>query len=122
MNFIKAIVRFLAKITIVLALVVLGWWFLTSVMGAYIPIRPGVKAEAKVIKVWDTGNLVNESPVLGLILEVYPPGDKPPFEVETRTSISALYIQKMQPGAQLRIEYDPKRPSHMKILAIASSP
>lgn len=67
----------------------------------------GIEAEAKILKIWQTGTEINNSPVVGMLLEVRPPGE-PPFEAETERLISILNIPSIQPGAVVHVKYDPE--------------
>jgi hypothetical protein len=68
--------------------------------------REGLPARAKVINIWDTGTTINENPVVGLRLEVQPPGGSV-FEAETEQLISRLLIPSIQPGMEVEVRYHP---------------
>ncbi|MCP4657743.1 MAG: hypothetical protein GY856_20235 [bacterium] len=74
----------------------------------------GVSAQAKVLEIWDTGVTVNENPVVGFRLEVYPQ-DGPPYEAETKALISRLDIPRIQPGAMLPVKFDPEDPQRVAL-------
>ncbi len=74
----------------------------------------GVPAEATVVQIWDTGVTVNEDPVVGFLLEVHPDGAAP-FQAKTKARISRLAIPRVQPGARLRVLYDPKDESRVAL-------
>ena len=66
----------------------------------------GIPAEGKILKISDTGTTINNNPVVRLLLEVYPSG-QPPFQAETERLIPRLQIPQIQPGAVVKLKYDP---------------
>lgn len=68
--------------------------------------RSGVPAEARILKIWETGTRVNDNPLVGMRLEVRPPG-QPTFETETEQIISILGIPGIQPGSTVKVRYNP---------------
>ena len=67
----------------------------------------GVAAPATVVQIWDTGVTVNDDPVVGFLLDVKPEGQAP-FQAKTKALVSRLAVPRVQPGAQLKVMYDPK--------------
>ena len=74
----------------------------------------GESAQAKVLRIWDTGITVNENPVVGFLLEVYPVG-QPAYQAETKGIISRLDIPQIQPGAMLPVKFDPANPRRVAL-------
>ena len=74
----------------------------------------GLPAEAKVLKIWETGVRVNHNPVVGFLLEIHAEGMQP-YEAETKALISILMIPRIQPGEILKVRYDPKAPSRVAL-------
>jgi hypothetical protein len=74
----------------------------------------GLPATATVIKIWETGVRVNNNPVVGFLLEVHAEGLEP-YEAETKALISILMIPQIQPGAVLKIKYDPENPNRVAL-------
>src|SRR5262245_26189422 len=74
----------------------------------------GVPAEATVTQIWDTGVTVNNDPVVGFLLNVQP-ADGPAFQAKTRNLVSRLAVPRVQPGAHLRVFYDPKDTARVAI-------
>lgn len=70
-------------------------------------LQRGRVAGARVLSIWDTGTTINYSPVVRLLLEVDPP-DQPAFQAETEQLISRVRIPRVQPGARVRVAYDPR--------------
>ncbi len=68
----------------------------------------GQPAEATVVQIWDTGVTVNNDPVVGFLLEVKPSDGRPAFQAKTRALVSRLDVPRVQPGATLRVMFDPK--------------
>jgi hypothetical protein len=69
----------------------------------------GVPADATIVKIWDTGVTVNNDPVVGFLLEVHPDGPgQAPFQAKTKALVSRLAVPRVQPGAHLRVSFDPK--------------
>lgn len=67
----------------------------------------GVPAQATVVQIWDTGVTVNNDPVVGFLLEVKPE-NQAAFQAKTKALVSRLAVPRVQPGARLRVFYDPK--------------
>lgn len=80
-------------------------------------IKNGVIAQAKVLKVWDTGTTINDDPQIGLLLEVTPDNDVP-FQAETKTLVSRLTVALVQPGVPVEVKYDPQNPKRLRVEAI----
>ena len=68
--------------------------------------KTGRPARGRVLKIWDTGMSLNDSPIVGFRLEVHAEGVEP-FEAETRALIGRLDVPQIQPGAELPVKYDP---------------
>ncbi len=77
-------------------------------------IKNGITAQAKVLKVWDTGVSINDNPQVGLLLEVYPLGGSP-YQVESKTLVSRLNVALVQPGVTAEVVYDPEKPQRLKV-------
>jgi hypothetical protein len=80
-------------------------------------IRNGVGAEAKILKVWDTGTTINDNPQIGLLLEARPPAG-PVFQAETKTLVSRLNAALIQPGITAAVVYDPQKPARVQVREI----
>ncbi len=74
----------------------------------------GIPASGKVLRIWDTGVLVNHDPVVGFLLEIHAEG-LDPYEAETKALISILWIPQIQPGKVLPVKYDPADPSRVAL-------
>ena len=74
----------------------------------------GRAAEARVLRIWDTGITVNNDPVVAFLLQVRPK-EGTPYEVETRGLVSRLDIPQVQPGAILPVAIDPLDPKKVAL-------
>ena len=84
-------------------------------------IKNGVTAQARVLKVWDTGVSINTNLQVGLLLEVSPPGGTP-FQAEGKTLVSRLNVALVQPGATAEVKYDPEKPQRLQVLSLNLQP
>ena len=81
----------------------------------------GESAPAVVLKVWQTGTVMNEiNPQIGMLLEVRPTS-KPAFQAETKMFVSMVQIPQFQPGAVLQVKYDPQNPTKVAVDAVGGS-
>ena len=74
----------------------------------------GLPATATVLQIWETGVRVNDNPVVGFLLEVNAEGLEP-YQAETKALISILAIPQIQPGAVLKVKYDPRDPQRVAL-------
>ena len=68
----------------------------------------GVAAEATIVKIWDTGMTVNDDPVIGMEVEVYPAEGEPWKATIPKSLISRLDIPQFQPGQTVHVRFDPQ--------------
>jgi len=94
-------ITFGLSMLILFASPLLGWWKNRRVL------KKGQPADAEVLETWDTGTTINQNPVVGLRLKVFP-GSGSPFVAETEQLISRLQIQRYQPGSRVKVRYDPE--------------
>ncbi len=78
----------------------------------------GQDAEATILKVHETGFATKEYTQLELLLKVMPTDGKP-FQVKRTEMISISHAFLFQPGAKLKVKYDPAKPGQ---IALVSSP
>jgi hypothetical protein len=96
-------------------LVLLGaafWWVL---LPWYI-FDKGSPAKATVLDVWSTNTTVNDEPVAGLLLEIYPTGGDS-FQVKRNCRVSFDTEWLFRPGAQVEIKYDPRLPQRIVFIS-----
>jgi hypothetical protein len=77
--------------------------------------RTGLRANATILKIWDTGMTVNDDPVIGLQVEVKPDGRPPYVATIDRALISRVDIPQFQPERVIPVRVDPKDPQHVAI-------
>jgi hypothetical protein len=80
-------------------------------------IKNGVTAQARVMKVWDTGVSINDNPQVGLLLHITP-SMSAAFDVEAKTIVSRLNAALVQPGITAEIKYDPQNPRRLQIIKL----
>jgi hypothetical protein len=78
-------------------------------------LRTGAPAQAKILKIWDTGVSVNDNPQVGMLLAVYPE-DGMPYQAETRSIVSRLHIPLVQVGLSVEVRFDPLDPSKVALV------
>ncbi|HEX8246900.1 MAG TPA: DUF3592 domain-containing protein [Pyrinomonadaceae bacterium] len=78
-------------------------------------LRHGEPAQAKILKIWDTGVTVNDNPQVGLLLAVYPE-NRDPYQAETKKVISRLQIPQIQIGASVEVRYDRQNPLEVALV------
>ena len=66
----------------------------------------GRRAEAEVLELYETGITINEHPVVGFKLRVFPLSG-PPFEAQTEQKVPRLQVPQIQPGTRIQVRYDP---------------
>jgi hypothetical protein len=74
----------------------------------------GVPAQARIVKISDTGMTINEDPVVDFVLEIRRQ-DGTTYQASTRAPISRLDVPRFQPGADVPIRIDPNNPAHVAI-------
>jgi hypothetical protein len=96
-----------------------AWLVMRPFARIYFParIKNGVTAEARVLKVWDTGTTINDDPEVGLLLE-FTSADGVPLQVETKTIVSRLKAALVQPGITAQVKYDPQKPRRLQVLTL----
>jgi hypothetical protein len=70
-------------------------------------IAAGEPAEAKVVRMWDTGTTLNDNPKVKFLLEVRPSG-RAPYQAEVKCYVSRLRLSQVQPGNVIAVRIDPQ--------------
>lgn len=70
-------------------------------------LATGEPAQAKILKLRDTGTTLNDNPKVELLLEVYP-ADRAAYQVTTKCYVSRLRISQVQTGAVIAVKIDPQ--------------
>jgi hypothetical protein len=78
-------------------------------------IKNAISAQARVMKVWDTGVSINDNPQVGLLLHVMP-SMSAAFDVETKLVVSRLNAALVQPGITADVKYDAQNPKRLQIV------
>jgi hypothetical protein len=75
----------------------------------------GVPAEAEILSIADTMNMLNDDPIIRLEVLVRP-ADRAPFRATIqRLVITNLQIPQYQPGKAIAVRFDPRDPSRVSI-------
>lgn len=109
-------------VTLIVPLVigVVFWKVLRPVFSANALLKTGEPAQARVLRLWDTGVTLNQSPQVGLLLEVQRQA-APAYQVETKTFISRLQTSQFQPGALLNVRVDRADPTKIAVESVADA-
>lgn len=68
-------------------------------------VAAGEPAEAKVVRMWDTGTTLSDNPQVKFLLEVRPPG-RAPYQAEVKCYVSRLRLSQVQPGNVIAVKVD----------------
>ncbi len=82
-------------------------------------LQTGIPASGVITKVWDTGVTINNSPEIGLEVQVTPSTGMP-FTTKTKTVISRLQTSYYQPGMTCTVRYDPNDTSKIAIESLGT--
>jgi hypothetical protein len=115
-------ILFGVAVTLIVPLVlgVVFWKVLRPMFRANALLKTGEPAQARVLRLWDTGVTLNDSPQVGLLLEVQRQS-APVYQVETKTFISRLQTSQFQPGALLNVRVDRADPNKIAVESVAAS-
>ena len=112
-----------APVVYLLFAIMLIGFFLPLVLVAGLAVRwyrnkwllvNGEEAQAKILKIWETGAYVNEQPQIGMLLEVYA-ANRPVFRGEAKRVVSILNIPRIQVGSTVDVRFDPQNPSRIAV-------
>ena len=100
-------------IVVILLIVVFGPKVMRNLSNSNIQEK-GIRAQARVLEIKDTGNRRNKNPVVIIKLMVTDTtGREFPGEVEM--AVSPVYINRYQPGNTVMVKYLPESPSSIVI-------
>ena len=68
-------------------------------------LETGEPAEAKILKMWDTGRRLNRNPKIGLRLEISPAG-RASYEVEVEYLVALVKLPQVQTGSVVSVKID----------------
>ena len=77
-------------------------------------MKSGISAQATIQNVWQTGTYVNNSPQVGMQLEVRPPTGVP-YVAQVNAIIPLINIPQFQPGAVVPVKIHPTDPSKVAL-------
>lgn len=69
-------------------------------------LATGLPGTARIVEIVDTGSRYNNNPQVRIKLEVQPETG-PSFSAELTTILSAVELQRIVPGATIKVRYDP---------------
>ncbi len=92
------------------------WFFFRPAFVALNILKTGEPAMAIILKVWETGLVVDHNPRLGLLLEIRP-STMVPYEVAVRHNVKKEELKNYQPGRTLQVKVDVRNPKKIAILA-----
>ncbi|HZT58501.1 MAG TPA: hypothetical protein VFA21_07690 [Pyrinomonadaceae bacterium] len=99
---------------------VVFWKVLRPMFQSDALLKTGEPAQARVLRLWDTGVTLNDSPQVGMLLEVQRQ-NYPAYQVETKTFISRLQTSQFQPGASLNVRVDRADPNKIAVESVNAS-
>ena len=102
----SAIIYVIGGVVLSLVIIFFVLRYVRSMSGADLRTT-GIAAQARILKLWDTGTTINNHPVAGMVLEVQNPNGMT-YEVETKSMIPRLSAGQLQPGATVRVKIDPR--------------
>jgi Protein of unknown function (DUF3592) len=86
-------------------------------------LQTGSPARARILSVSDTGVRLNDNPQVLMTLEVTPDGGfQPAYQTQTKAVVSFVHLPQYQPGARLRVKYDPQNPMVVAVEGVDTSP
>lgn len=77
-------------------------------------MKSGISAQATIQNVWQTGTYINNSPQVGMQLEVRPPTGAP-YVAQVNAIIPLINIPQFQPGAVVPVKIHPTDPSKVAL-------
>jgi hypothetical protein len=107
----------ISGVAVILVLGVVFWKIIRPIFQANALLKTGEPAQARVLRLWDTGVTLNDSPQVGLLLEVQRQ-NYPAYHVETKTFVSRLQTSQFQPGAMLNVRVDRADPNKIAVESI----
>jgi hypothetical protein len=77
----------------------------------------GTDATAVLVSIKDTGDRLNEDPVVQFTVEITSPDDaNKSWRATIETGMSAVELPKYKVGDQVRVRYDPEHPKHVALM------
>jgi hypothetical protein len=77
-------------------------------------LQSGVRGQAVIRNVWQTGTYVNYNPQIGMQLEVTPPSGVP-YTAQVMAVVPMVNIPQFQPGVTVPVKIHPTDPSKVEL-------
>lgn len=77
-------------------------------------LKSGVRGQATIRQVWQTGTFVNYNPQIGMQLEVQPPNGTP-YVAQVNAVVPMVNIPQFQPGVVVPVKIHPADPSKVEL-------
>jgi hypothetical protein len=77
----------------------------------------GIKANAEIVDLDETGNYVNREPELLIKVKVTP-AEGEPFEAEVRKVLGPVDLKRYDVGTKVDVRYDPDNTDHVAIVGL----
>jgi hypothetical protein len=71
----------------------------------------GIKGEATILQLEDTGTRINDNPRMNVLLEVHIP-DHPPYQVRKIITVPLVRLSQIQVGSVVAVLADPNQPAN----------
>jgi len=78
-------------------------------------LETGTDATAEILSLKDTGDRINENPVVEIAVKVQPEGGEP-YSATISTALSVVDLQNYRAGVKVRVRYDPSDPSKVALV------
>jgi hypothetical protein len=84
-------------------------------------LETGTDATAEILAMKDTGDRINDNPVVQLDVVVHPEGGEP-YQATIETALSVVDLQNYRVGVKIRVRYDDSDPSKVALVGPLPSP
>lgn len=95
------------------------WVFFRPMITRNRIIKTGEQRNGKILEVWDTGVTINNSPQVGLLVEVKDKYGKT-YQTKTKLVVSRLQVGDIKPGLSVVVRVDPKNEQKIAIESFGS--
>ena len=77
-------------------------------------LMTGESAQATVVSLNDAGMLVNNNPMVNIILNIEPI-NRPAYQAAVRTLVPMIKLAQVQPGMKVNVRVDPTNPANVAL-------
>jgi hypothetical protein len=84
-------------------------------------LETGTDATAEIVSLEDTGDRMNENPIVQLDVMVHPEGGEP-YKATIVTDLSVVDLQNYRVGVKVRVRYDDADPSKVALVGPLPAP